>query len=235
MDAIPEGHLKLSVIIPCFNEARHIVQVLDAVRQVDIQKEIIVVDDASTDRTRELLEEQKRLHPLVTCYKPVNEGKGAAIRTGLELVTGDIVIIQDADLEYDPGQFHELIGPIARGEAQAVYGSRFRGTITGMRPANRLANYVLTWVANLLYAARITDEATCYKAFRTDLIRSLPLRCNRFEFCPEVTAKALRAGHRIVETELINYRPRTNKEGKKIRWTDGLEAIFTLVRYRFTR
>ncbi len=224
--------MKLSIIIPCFNEARHIVQVLDAVRHVDIEKEIIVVDDASTDRTRELLEEQKKLHPLVTFYKPVNEGKGAAIRSGLELVTGDIVIIQDADLEYDPEQFHELIGPIVRGEAQAVYGSRFRGTITGMQPANRLANYLLTWAANLLYTARITDEATCYKAFRTDLIRSLPLRCNRFEFCPEVTARVRKRGVRIHEVP-IRYAGRSAAEGKKIRWTDGVSALWTLLKYRF--
>ena len=224
--------MKLSVIIPCFNEARHIVQVLDAVRQVDLEKEIIVVDDGSTDRTRELLEEQKKLHPFVTCYKPVNEGKGAAIRSGLELVTGDIVIIQDADLEYDPEQFHELVGPIVRGEAQAVYGSRFRGTITGMQPANRLANYLLTWAANLLYAARITDEATCYKAFRTDLIRSLPLRCNRFEFCPEVTARVRKRGVPIHEVP-IRYAGRTSAEGKKIGWTDGVSALWTLVKYRF--
>jgi glycosyltransferase involved in cell wall biosynthesis len=224
--------LKLSVIIPCFNEARYIVQALDAVRQVDIEKEIIVVDDASTDRSRELLEQQKKLHPLVTCYKPVREGKGAAIRSGLELVTGDVVIIQDADLEYDPQQFHELIGPIVRGEAQAVYGSRFRGTITGMRPANRLGNHLLTWAANLLYAARITDEATCYKAFRTDLIRSLPLRCRGFEFCPEVTARVRKRGVRIHEVP-IRYAGRTSGEGKKIRWTDGLSALWTLVKYRF--
>ena len=224
--------MKLSVIIPCFNEARHVVQVLEAVRRVDIEKEIIVVDDASTDRTRELLEEQKKLHPLVTCYKPVNEGKGAAIRTGIGLATGDIVVIQDADLEYDPEQFHELIGPIARGEAQAVYGSRFRGSITGMQPANRVANYLLTWAANLLYAARITDEATCYKAFRTDLLRSLPLRCNRFEFCPEVTAMVCKRGVRIHEVP-VRYVGRTSAEGKKIRWTDGVSALWTLVRYRF--
>jgi len=224
--------LRLSIIIPCFNEARHIVQVLDAVRQVDVEKEIIVVDDASTDGTRELLEDQKKLHPLVTCYKPVNKGKGAAIRSGLELVTGDIVIIQDADLEYDPQQFHELIGPIVRGEAQAVYGSRFRGSIRGMQPANRLANHLLTWAANLLYAAGITDEATCYKAFRTDLIRSLPLRCSRFEFCPEVTARVRKRGVRIHEVP-IRYAGRTSAEGKKIGWTDGVSALWTLVKYRF--
>jgi glycosyltransferase involved in cell wall biosynthesis len=225
--------LKLSVVIPCFNEARQIVQVLDAVGQVDLEKEIIVVDDASTDRTRELLDEYKRRVPIVTCYKPVNEGKGAAIRSGLALASGEIAIIQDADLEYDPRQFPEMIAPIVRGEATVVYGSRFRGSIKGMKPANRMANYLLTWTANLLYGARITDEATCYKAFRTDVIRALPLRCSRFEFCPEVTAKLCKRGVRIREVP-IRYAGRTSAEGKKIRWTDGVSALWTLLRYRFT-
>ncbi len=224
--------MKLSVIIPCFNEERHIVRVVDAVRRVDIEKEIIVVDDASTDRTRELLEAEKRRGPLVTCYQPVNAGKGAAIRTGIALVTGDVVVIQDADLEYDPAQFPELVGPIVRGEAQVVYGSRFRGSITGMRPANRIANHLLTGAANLLYGAGITDEATCHKAFRADLLRSLPLRCDRFEFCPEVTARVRRRGVRIHEVP-IRYRGRTLAEGKKVRWTDGVAALWTLLRYRF--
>ncbi len=224
--------MKLSVIIPCFNEAPHLARVLEAVRRVDLEKEIIVVDDGSTDGTRELLEQQERLHPLVTCYKPANEGKGAAIRDGLRLASGDIVVIQDADLEYDPGQFRELIAPIVRGEAEVVYGSRFRGSIAGMHPANRLANHLLTWLANRLYGARITDEATCYKAFRTELLRSLPLRCRRFEFCPEVTARVRRRGVRIHEVP-IRYRGRTSAQGKKLRWTDGLSAVWTLVRYRF--
>jgi glycosyltransferase involved in cell wall biosynthesis len=168
----------------------------------------------------------------VTCFKPVNEGKGAAIRTGLELATGDIVVIQDADLEYDPAQLPEVVAPIVRGEADVVYGSRFRGSITGMRLANRVANRLLTWAANLLYGAGITDEATCYKAFRADLIRALPLRCRRFEFCPEVTARVRRRGVRIYEVP-IRYAGRTAAGGKKIRWTDGLSALWTLVRYRF--
>jgi dolichol-phosphate mannosyltransferase len=223
--------VKLSVIIPCFNEAQHIVPVLDAVRRVDIEKEIIVVDDGSTDGTRDLLEAQARRHALVVRHQPVNRGKGAAIRAGLALATGEVVVIQDADLEYDPAEIPALIAPILRGEADVVYGSRFRGSIAGMHPANRIANHLLTWLANVLYGAGITDEATCYKAFRGDLVRGLPLRCRRFEFCPEVTARVRRRGVRIHEVP-IRYVGRTSAQGKKLRWTDGLEAVWTLVRYR---
>jgi len=224
--------VKLSIIIPCFNEAEYIVRVLEAVGRVPLEKEIVVVDDASTDETRERIEAHRRRAELVTCYKPVNEGKGAAIRSGLALASGDVVVVQDADLEYDPAQLPEVIAPIVRGEADVVYGSRFRGSIRGMRLANRLANHLLTATANLLYRAGITDEATCYKAFRGDLIRGLPLRCRRFEFCPEVTARLRRRGVRIHEVP-IRYEGRTAAGGKKIRWTDGLSALWTLVRYRF--
>jgi glycosyltransferase involved in cell wall biosynthesis len=224
--------LKLSIIIPCYDEAAHVTRVLDAVAAVPLDKEIVVVDDASRDDTRARIEAWPRRAELVTCFKPVNEGKGAAIRSGLALATGDVVVIQDADLEYDPAQLPEVIAPIVRGEADVVYGSRFRGSITGMRLANRLANHLLTLTANLLYGARITDEATCYKAFRADLIRGLPLRCRRFEFCPEVTARVRRRGVRIHEVP-IRYAGRTAAGGKKIRWTDGLAALWTLVRYRF--
>jgi dolichol-phosphate mannosyltransferase len=200
--------VKLSVIIPCYNEAATITRVLEAVAAVPLEKEIVVVDDASTDDTRARIEAWPRRAELVTCYKPANEGKGAAIRSGLALAGGDVV------------------------EADVVYGSRFRGSITGMALANRLANHLLTGTANLLYRAGITDEATCYKAFRGDLIRGLPLRCRRFEFCPEVTAKVRRRGVRIHEVP-IRYAGRTAAGGKKIRWTDGLSALWTLVRYRF--
>jgi dolichol-phosphate mannosyltransferase len=224
--------VKLSVIIPCYNEAAYITAVLDAVARVPLEKEIVVVDDASRDDTRARIEAWPRQAELVTCFKPVNEGKGAAIRSGLALASGDIVVIQDADLEYDPAQLPEVIAPIVRGEADVVYGSRFRGSISGMALANRLANHILTWTANRLYRAHITDEATCYKAFRADLIRGLPLRCRRFEFCPEVTARVRRRGVRIHEVP-IRYAGRTAAGGKKIRWTDGLSALWTLVRYRF--
>jgi dolichol-phosphate mannosyltransferase len=225
--------VKLSVIIPYFNEASHITDVLDAVRMEGTPKEIIVVDDGSTDDTARIVEEYNKQHPMVIHSSKVNAGKGMAIRAGLKYVTGDIVIIQDADMEYDPSQYPQLIKPIIDGDAEVVYGSRFLGKIEGMRIPNRICNYVLAWTANLLYGAHITDEATCYKAFKADLIRSLPLKCRKFEFCPEVTARVRKRGIRIKEVP-ISYKGRSVTEGKKIRWTDAISAIWTLIKYRFT-
>ncbi len=224
--------MKLSVIIPCYNEVDNITDVLDAVRAVDIPKEIIVVDDGSTDNTAEVLREYSKRHPIVIHSSAKNAGKGSAIRKGLEYVTGDIVIIQDADMEYDPKQYPDLIKPIFEGKADVVYGSRFRGKIEGMRLLNRIANCILTLAANILYRANITDEATCYKAFRTDVIKRIPLKCTRFEFCPEVTAKLRKRGIVIHEVP-IHYKARNTAQGKKIRWTDGVQALWTLVKYRF--
>lgn len=225
--------MKLSVIIPYFNEAGHITEVLDAVRNEGTPKEIIVVDDGSTDDTARIVEEYNKTYPMVIHSSRVNAGKGMAIRAGLKYVTGDIVIIQDADMEYDPSQYSQLIKPIINGEAEVVYGSRFLGNIQGMRLPNRVCNHILAWTANFLYAAHITDEATCYKAFRADLIKSLPLKCRKFEFCPEVTARVRKRGIRIKEVP-IDYRGRSVTEGKKIRWTDAVSAIWTLIKYRFT-
>ena len=227
-----EKSLKLSVIIPCYNEAGHITKVLDAVKAVDMPKEIIVVDDGSTDHTADVVEEYNQDGAISLHLSPNNFGKGAAIRTGLRYVTGDIVIIQDADLEYDPQQYPQIIQPIVDGKADVVYGSRFAGKIVGMRLPNRIANYILTWFANILFKANITDEATCYKAFRSDIIKSVPLKCTRFEFCPEVTAKICKRGIRITEVP-IEYVGRNVAEGKKIRWTDAFVAIWTLIKYRF--
>ncbi len=225
-------HLKLSVIIPCYNEADNIERVLDAVKAVDIPKEIIVVDDGSTDNTVDLIKRYDVQSELILRLCSENAGKGTAIRAGLDKASGDIIIIQDADLEYDPRQFHAVIKPIVDGEADVVYGSRFAGSITGMRWQNYLANKILTLAANLLYRANITDEATCYKAFRADLLKSMPLKCLRFEFCPEVTARTRKRGIRIAEVP-INYVGRTAPHGKKIKWTDGISALWTLVKYRF--
>jgi dolichol-phosphate mannosyltransferase len=224
--------VKLSVIIPYFNEARHMTEVLDAVRKEGTPKEIIVVDDGSTDDTARIVEDYNRRYPMVVHSSKVNAGKGAAIRAGLEHVTGDIVIIQDADMEYDPSEYSKLIKPILDGKAEVVYGSRFLGKIEGMRLQNRVCNYILAWTANLLYGAHITDEATCYKAFKSDLITGLPLKCRRFEFCPEVTAKIRKRGVKITEVP-ISYVGRSIREGKKIRWTDAVSAIWTLLKYRF--
>ncbi|MCX6344118.1 MAG: glycosyltransferase family 2 protein [Armatimonadetes bacterium] len=225
--------MKLSVIIPCYNEIAHIAALVDAVEELAMPKEIIVVDDGSTDGTTEIVEEFGRSKRIIAHLSKTNFGKGAAIRTGLEYVTGDIVVIQDADLEYDPRQIPMLIAPIADGSADVVYGSRFRGSIQGMRPANRIANYLLAWMANILYRAHITDEATCYKAFRTDILKSLNLKCVRFEFCPEVTAKVRKRGINIFEVP-IDYVGRTTLKGKKIKLTDAFEAVWTLIKYRFT-
>ncbi|MDI6826970.1 MAG: glycosyltransferase family 2 protein [Armatimonadota bacterium] len=224
--------MKLSVIIPCYNEVENITDVLDTVSAVDIPKEIIVVDDGSTDNTAEVLREYSKRHPIVIHSSAKNAGKGSAIRKGLEYVTGDIVIIQDADMEYDPKQYPDLIKPILEGKADVVYGSRFRGKIEGMRLLNRIANRILTLVANILYRANITDEATCYKAFRTNVIKQIPLKCTRFEFCPEVTAKLRKRGIVIHEVP-IHYKARNTAQGKKIRWTDGVQALWTLIKYRF--
>lgn len=224
--------MKLSVIIPVYNEKANIAAVIDAVKAIDLPKEIIVVDDGSTDGTSEVLEHYKDDETIRVHSSVLNFGKGTAIRVGLKYATGDVIVIQDADLEYDPQQIPDLVGPIERGEADVVYGSRFRGSIEGMKFANWLANRILILAANILYRAGITDEATCYKAFRADLMKSLPLRCTRFEFCPEVTAKLRKRGVKIHEIP-IHYAGRTAAEGKKVNWKDGFEALWTLVKYRF--
>jgi glycosyltransferase involved in cell wall biosynthesis len=231
----------LSVVIPAFNEERTIVAVLDRVRAVSVVSQIVVVDDCSSDATRALLHHyllaQRRTSTpsapvLCVVHHATNQGKGAAIRTGLGHATGDVVVIQDADLEYEPEQFSEMVELFARENATVVYGSRFRGRVIGMRFPNLVANKTLTFLANVLFGARITDEATCYKMFRRSVLADLPLRARRFDFCPEVTAKLLRRGHRIHEVP-IRYRARTTKEGKKIRWTDGVQAIWAIIKYRF--
>lgn len=227
--------MKLSIIIPCFNEESSIDSVIGSVREVDIpgiSKEIIVVDDGSQDNTAAILASYKDGGDITIHFSKENRGKGSAIRTGLEHVTGDIIIIQDADLEYNPKQYPLMIAPIATGMADVVYGSRFAGQIRGMRLANRIGNHILTWLANVLYHAHITDEATCYKAFRASVLREITLKCIHFEFCPEVTAKLCKKRYHIAEVP-IEYTGRTLSEGKKVRWTDGLEAIWTLIKYRF--
>jgi len=201
------------------------------VRQVKLDQEIIVVDDCSTDGTRELLQQ---LPDIKLVLHERNMGKGMAIRTALGYVTGDIVIIQDADLEYDPRDFPAMVEPIASGKADVVYGSRFLKSTPKMRLPNYIANRGLAITASILFRTRITDEATCYKAFRADLIKSLNLTCRRFEFCPEVTAKLLRRGVKIMEVP-IRYTARTSELGKKIGWWDGIVAFWTLIKYRFMR
>ena len=223
--------MKLSVIVPAYNEVDTIEEALRRVSRVQLDKEIIVVDDCSTDGTRELLQGIPGIKMFV---HERNMGKGMAIRTALKHVTGDVVIIQDADLEYDPEDFYAMIDPIASGKAEVVYGSRFLRGRPKMRLANYIANRALATASNLLFGGRISDEATCYKAFRADLIKSVPLTCRRFEFCPEVTAKVLRKGVKIAEVP-ISYRSRFVAQGKKITWWDGVVALWTLVKFRFLK
>jgi len=223
--------MKISFVMPIYNEEDLLERVLERIRALPLDKELILVDDCSSDRTPEILAAQKAHADTVVLRHDRNQGKGAAIRTGITHATGDIVIVHDADLEYRPEEVPDVLAPIIEGRANVAYGSRFLGTVKGMRPANRAANHILAWVVTLLYGHRITDEATAYKAFRRELIQSIPLTCRRFEFCPEVTARVLKRGERIVEVP-VTYVARTFEEGKKIGWRDFFVALWTLIRYR---
>ncbi|MCA9675240.1 MAG: glycosyltransferase family 2 protein [Kofleriaceae bacterium] len=228
----------LSILIPAYQEEATIGEILRRVAAIDTEslgfdKEIIVCDDGSRDRTFELASEFAAGEPRVRVVRhDQNQGKGAAIRTALAAAKGDHVLIQDADLEYEVSDYPALLAEVARG-ADVVYGSRFleNPRPTGMKTANYLANRILTVTANLLYGLSITDEATCFKVFRTDLLRELELECKGFEFCPEVTAKLGRRKIRIVEVP-IAYTARAIEEGKKVRWTDGVEAMWVLVKHK---
>jgi glycosyltransferase involved in cell wall biosynthesis len=230
---VPTRPAKLSILMPAHNEAATIEEVIRRIRAVPLplNREIVVVDDASRDDTPRILESLAG-PDLQVIRHPTNRGKGAALRTGLEHCTGDLILIHDADLEYYPEDIPLLLEAEEKTGAPAVYGSRFLGEIEGMRPINRLANYVLALTASLLYGKRITDEATAYKLFRAETLRSMNLKCERFEFCPEVTARILKSGQKIAETP-IRYTGRTMEEGKKIGWRDGFEAMWTLIKYRF--
>lgn len=223
----------VSVIIPAFNEERTIQRVLEAVQALPIEKQIIVVNDGSTDGTYRVLEELRLTHEFTVVHCKENRGKGFAIRSGLLHVKGSAVVIQDADMELCPNDLLQLLEPLKKEPIHVVYGSRF---LTGRGNAswqNFIANRILVGYTNLLYGCRITDESTGYKAFSAALITRLNLTCEGFEFCPEATAKVLRAGYRIYEVP-VSYFPRTKKEGKKLRfWADGLFAAWTLLKYRF--
>ncbi len=226
----------MSVLIPVYNEHAALLSLLERVRAVPVEKQILLVDDASTDGTTELLRTQVEGHfsDVQVYYHTKNQGKGAAIRTAIPHATSDYSIIQDGDLEYDPQDYLTILKEFQQPGVQVVYGSRFLRGWPKMRFANRLINRLLPWLVKVMFGASITDEATCYKAFRTELLQSIPLTCCRFEFCPEVTAKVLRRGVKIVEVP-IHYEARSMEEGKKIRWTDGVAAIWTLIKYRFAR
>ena len=223
----------VSVIIPAFNEEQTIGQVIEAVHSLPIEKQIIVVNDGSTDGTHKVLEELRATYELTVIHCQENRGKGFAIRSGLPYVNGEVVVIQDADMELAPADLSELVKPLEKENVQVVYGSRFLNGRGNASLHNFIANRILATYTNILYGCRITDESTGYKAFSTELITRLDLTCEGFEFCPEVTAKILRAGYRIYEVP-VSYFPRTKKEGKKLRfWSDGFFAAWTLLKYRF--
>ncbi|PKM92781.1 MAG: glycosyl transferase [Elusimicrobia bacterium HGW-Elusimicrobia-4] len=224
---------KVSVIMPVFNEKSTIVRVIEKVTSLS-PKEIIIVDDYSTDGTRDIINQLKiKNEKLKILLHEKNQGKGAAIRTALKYVTGEIVAIQDADLEYNPEEIRNLIVPLIEGKSQVVYGSRFLQLKEKKFMHHYFGNKLLNFLTNFIYGSNITDMETCYKVFRSDVILSLNLKANRFEFEPEVTAKILKRKITIYELP-ISYKSRTYKEGKKIGWRDGVTALLTLIKYRFT-
>jgi len=229
--------VKLSIIIPVYNEAQTIGTVVERVRAVDlgsIEKEIIVANDGSDDGTQRAIDAVPvgGATPLRVFESPINLGKGAAIRLGLKYATGDVILIQDADLELDPNEYGALLAPILRGE-MVVYGSRFLRHVPGISRRTRLANRLLTALTNLLYFSALTDMETGYKVFRREVLQGIRLRTVGFDFEPELTAKLLLTGNRIVEVP-ITYNPRRRDEGKKIRWMDGLDAAYVLLKFRLT-
>ena len=220
----------VSVIVPVYNEAAHVDELLQAIHASPVRKEMIIVDDGSTDGTREKLQALPPVDRLTIVFHEKNCGKGAAIRTALAYARGEYVLIQDSDLEYDPQDYPALLRPLEEGRANVVYGVRPDRPERGLRFF--LGAKLLTHLTNFLYRAGIHDEATCYKVIRRSLLERMELECRRFEFCPEVTAKLCRSGERIAEVP-ISYHPRSAVEGKKIRHSDGWLAIWTLIRYRF--
>lgn len=231
-----DGGLLLSIITPVYNESGTIAELVARVEALTIPGagiEFILVDDGSTDGTREILERLENRHTVL--YHPENRGKGSAIQTGLAVAQGDIIVVQDADLEYDPQDLRLLFEQIVAGGHQVVYGSRVLG-----RPSKLYASWIyhwggnlVTWTTNLLYGTRLTDEATCYKMFTRRVLRDITIESKRFEFCPELTGKAVNAGYTIKEVP-VSYHPRGKEEGKKIKIRDGFEALWTLLKVRLT-
>jgi glycosyltransferase involved in cell wall biosynthesis len=225
----------LTVIMPVYNERTTVAEIIRRMRavQLTLDLQVIVVDDGSSDGTEKVLKAVEDSTIRVLTHSE-NRGKGAAIRTGLEAARGDLILIQDADLEYDPADWPRLLEPILRGKARIVYGSRFTGERMNMLPLHWFGNRLLSLVTNVLYSSTLSDMETCYKLFDAQVLEGMTLTSNRFEFEPEITAKVLRRGHRIYEVP-ISYAGREFHEGKKITWRDGFTALFALVRFRFTK
>lgn len=226
--------MKLSVVIPVYNEKDTLMGLVKRVQEVKIEKELILIDDYSTDGSRQIEDElEKKYSNLKVIKKEKNEGKGAALRTGFKHATGDYVIVQDADLEYDPEDYHSLLALIERNDNAVIYGSRFLGAERkSMSLTHTLGNRALTVLTNILYNTSISDMETCYKMFPRELIQSIDFKSNRFNFEPEITAKILKRGFKIYEVP-IKYFGRDWDEGKKISWKDGFAAIWALIKYRF--
>lgn len=227
---------KVSILIPVYNEKNTLIQLLKKVEQADfagLEKEIILVDDCSNDGTREILKGLECKYKVL--YHEKNSGKGAGIRTAVKHATGDFVVIQDADLEYTPDDYDKLLPFLINNEADVVYGSRFKNKENDKNfiPKNKMANLFLTGLTNLLFGTSITDMETCYKAFKREFIQNINIKSNRFDFEPEITAKVMKNKAKLVEVP-ISYNGRGHDEGKKINWKDGLHAILTIIKYRFT-
>ncbi len=227
------GQPDVTALVPARNEEATIKEVIDRLLALPLKVQVIVINDGSTDRTQEILDAYG--DEIVAIHNTGPGGKGRAIRLGLPYAQGKVVMIQDADLEYFPEEIPKLVEPILGGLYGVVYGSRFsHGLPKAMALPNKIVNLLLRWSVRFLFGHRITDEATCYKAFRSGLLEQMELECERFEFCPEVTAKAIRMGEHIHEVP-IKYEPRSYEAGKKIRWTDAPEAFWTLLRHKFSR
>jgi glycosyltransferase involved in cell wall biosynthesis len=229
--------VRLSVVIPCYNELKTLRLIVDAVRAAPYpDKEIILVDDCSVDGTRQLIDAEIRALVDIVVFHEVNRGKGAALRSGIQAATGDIVIIQDADLEYDPNEYPLVIEPIIHGKADVVFGSRFMGAAPHrvLYFWHRVGNGFLTLLSNMFTNLNLTDMETCYKAFRREIIQSIKIEEDRFGFEPEITAKVAKVRCRVYEVG-ISYYGRTYEEGKKIGWRDGVRAIYCIIKYNVFR
>jgi len=229
--------MKLSIIIPVYNEEKSLEEIVNRVFSVDfgdLDKEIIISNDGSSDKTFDVIQKLQSKYPeIIPYHSPINLGKGAAVRQGLAISTGEILTIQDADLELDPHDYLQLLTPLLNHEANVIYGSRFLHSKVKLNRTSRLANSFLTFLTNTLYGSHLTDMETAYKMFFREMMNDIRLRCVRFDFEPEITANFLKRGYKILEVP-ISYRPRTIQAGKKISWIDGYEAIYTLIRCRFS-